>query len=491
MTPDIDASLLLPEVVLSITIVAVFVSDLAIGARGRTANTLLGALGCCVGLISIVVMRATDALGSTAGSSYVVDEFSLLAKGLILFAAAMVLVLQSPSTWRGEYNVMILCATLGALAVTSTRDLIMLVVAFELLAIPGYLLVAWNKRSKAGFEGALKYYLLGVVASATMLYGVSFLFGIAGGTSFHAVSAAVSRGADDLALTRLAVLLVMVGMAFKISAVPFHFWAPDAYQAAPIPVAAYLSVVSKLGGLVALILLTLVAFPAADAVWPPLLWVLAVVTMTVGNLAALRQKDVVRLLAYSSVAQAGYMLVPLAVIGRYGAQTTDGLSAVFAFMIIYAIMNIGAFAAVMALVEKTGTTDMDAMHGAHRVAPIPAVALSILLLSLAGVPPFAGWFAKLVIFQIGIEAGSKAAITLVVIAAINSALGLVYYAGVLRRIWIEPGRDASMSDEETGGARRIHPGTTLVMAVTCLAVVVFGVAPGLVGVLGEMSSLAR
>ncbi len=268
---------------------------------------------------------------------------------------------------EGEYYFLLLSSILGMTVMASSRDLVSIFVALELLSIPAYMLAGWRKRDLHGNEAGVKYYLMGVFASAVMLYGMSLLYGFTGSTLLTDIGAAIARP-DTTPFITLGIVLVVIGFAFKVSAVPFHTWAPDTYEGAPTPITAFLAVSSKTAGFVALLQLILIAFAARPDVVEPLMWVLAALTMTVGNLIALRQTNIVRLLAYSGVAQAGFMLAPLAVVG---SNPIGAGRAVITYLLIYAAMNLGAFAVVLAVARKTRSAEIETLGWPVRVRPRP------------------------------------------------------------------------------------------------------------------------
>ncbi len=286
----------------------------------------------------------------------------------------------------------------------SARDLITIFVALELLSIPAYMLAGWRKRDLTGNEAGLKYYLMGVFASAVMLYGMSLVYGGTGTTLLAGIGEAIDGSFGDTPVAALGIVFVLVGFGFKVSAVPFHNWAPDTYEGAPTPITAFLSVASKAAGFVALMELIFVAFYGRDDIYGPLMFVLAAATMTVGNLIALRQTNVVRLLAYSSIAQAGFILAPLAVAGESPAIGADAIQAVVIYLIIYTVMNLGAFAVIVTVARKTGSAEMSTWGGLFQYAPGLTVAMTVFLFSLAGIPPLGGWFAKFQVFRTVVEA---------------------------------------------------------------------------------------
>jgi len=304
--PRIDYHALAPEIILAAGICIVLIADLFLPERNKWLLSVLAGTS----LLAAVVPVLTLGLHETASRSlfdgrYVVDEFSLVLKGLFLLAGYVVILLSTSELeegdyWRGEYWFLMLTSILGMVMMSSARDLVGIFVALEFLSIPAYMLAAWRKRDSRSNEAGVKYFLLGVFASAVMLYGMSLLYGVANSTLLTDI-AKVATESD--AILVLAVIFVIVGFAFKVSAVPFHTWAPDTYQGAPAPVTAFLSVASKAAGFVALVVLLLTAFPRSADVWQPLVWVLAAASMTVGNVLALRQTNVVRMIAYSSISQ--------------------------------------------------------------------------------------------------------------------------------------------------------------------------------------------
>ena len=314
MNPSIDFHALAPEIVLTATIVVVLLVDLFTDDPRLPARlSTFGLLGSLIPVLTLAVEGSTRSL---FGGAFVVDPYSLVLTGFFLVAGYVTLLVSfdyigEGDYYQGEYYVLLLTSVLGMIAIASARDLISIFVALETLTIPTFVLAGWRKHDTKSNEAGIKYFLIGVLSSAVMLYGMSLVFGLANSTVLVDIHRYATGSTP--ALFAVAVFLTLVGFAFKVSAVPFHFWAPDTYEGAPTPITAFLSVASKAGGFVAL--LTIVRFgffPSGDS-WQPILWVLAAASMTVGNLAALRQTNVVRMLAYSSIAQGGFILVPLAV----------------------------------------------------------------------------------------------------------------------------------------------------------------------------------
>ncbi len=277
---------------------------------------------------------------------------------------------------------------------------------------------------------------------------------------------------------------MIVGFAFKVSAVPFHTWAPDTYEGAPTPVTAFLSVASKAAGFVALVQLVFVGFFGQSDVWAPIFWVLAALTMTVGNLVALRQTNIIRMLAYSSIAQGGFILMPLAVTGDSPDAAKSALTAVVTYLIIYAVMNLGAFAVVIVVARKTRSGEISSFGGLFSYAPALCVAMTIFLFSLAGIPPLAGWIAKFVVFRSMLDAGGGWAVTLAVIGVVNSVIALFYYAAVAKEMWMEPAPDGDVTPI------RIPAPLLITVGAASLLVVLIGIFPSLVLHFTDLTSFA-
>ena len=307
------------------------VADLFLPERQKWATSTIAGLGLLAALVPLLTLAVDGDDRSMFGGGYVVDNFALVLKALFLLAGYVVILLSTTYVeegdyYQGEYYFLLLSSILGMVMMASSRDLISIFVALELLSIPAYMLAAWRKRDEKSNEAGMKYFLLGVFASAVMLYGMSLFYGVAGTTLLTGIADAVAES-GNVPVISLAVVFIVVGFAFKVSAVPFHTWAPDTYEGAPTPITAFLSVASKAAGFVALLTLLYVGFPSAKDVYEPLFWVLSVLTMTVGNVVALRQTNIVRMLAYSSISQGGFILMPLAVAGDPGSRA-ESLQAV-------------------------------------------------------------------------------------------------------------------------------------------------------------------
>ena len=343
------------------------------------------------------------------------------------------------------------------------------------------MLAAWRKRDAKSNEAGLKYYLMGVFASGIMLYGMSLLYGATGTTLLSTMRE--SLGSDTAPIITLGIVFCVVGFAFKVSAVPFHTWAPDTYEGAPTPITAFLSVASKAAGFVAIMELVFIGFLGQKDVWQPMFWVLAVLTMTVGNLVALRQTNVVRLFAYSSVAQAGYMLAPLAVAGAPGALNTS-ISATIIYLLVYAGMNLGAFAIIITVARKTRSAELESFSGLFEYAPGLTVLMTAFLFALAGIPPLGGWFAKFQVFYATASAGTAAGYSLAILIGVNSVIALFYYARIAQAMWMQPVPDGDRSHI------RVPPALAGALAICVLFTLTVGIYPQLVGRVGDMATFA-
>jgi NADH-quinone oxidoreductase subunit N len=423
------------------------------------------------------------------GGAYVVDDFALVLKALFLVAGYVTLLLSTNEIaegdfWEGEYYLLVLSSVFGMTVMASARDLITIFIALEMLSIPAYLLAGWRKREVKGNEAGMKYYLMGVFATAVMLYGMSLIYGGTNSTVLAEIGRQIHGSFGKEPVAALGIVFVLVGFAFKVSAVPFHNWAPDTYEGAPIPITAFLSVASKAAGFVAILQLVFLAFLGRGDVIRPLMWILAALTMTVGNLIALRQTNIVRLFAYSSVAQAGFMLAPLAVVGSSAGTTREVLQAVVGYLLIYTVVNLGAFAVIIAVGRKTKSGEISSFAGLFEYAPGLAVAMGAFLFALAGIPPLVGWFAKFQVFKALVSQGGASGITMAVVVGVNSVIALYYYANIARTMFM---------DEPPDGDRtpiRVPVPLLAAMGMAVVATLVVGFIPGVVAHLAEHATFA-
>jgi NADH-quinone oxidoreductase subunit N len=489
--PVIDYHAIAPEMVLAGGLVLLLLLDLFLSDAKKwvltpvASFTLLGAF-----IPVLTVALGTEGARSMFDGRYVVDDFSLVLKALFLLAGYVVVLISADhiregNYYEGEYWFLLLTSILGMVMMASSRDLVSIFVALEFLSIPAYMLAAWRKRDPKSNEAGIKYYLLGVFASAVMLYGMSLLYGISGSTKLTDIGTAL--GENLTSIRALAVLFVVIGFAFKVSAVPFHTWAPDTYEGAPTPVTAFLSVASKAAGFVALVTVVFVAVPGSHEVWQPVFWILSALTMTVGNVMALRQTNIVRMLAYSSVAQGGFILMPLAVAGIEGVQQA-ALRSVVTYLLLYAATNLGVFGIIIAVARKTRSGEISSYGGLFGYAPGLAALMTIFMASLAGIPPLGGWFGKFTAFQALISAGTNWSYALAVVGAVNSVVAFGYYGNILREMWMKPAPLGDTSPVKVpsaiGVALAITGGSTLVLGVLPGLVIHFGDLAGLTGALG-------
>ena len=436
---SVDVWALTPEFVLAITAMVVLVADLFLPEEGKWIAMPLSAAG-LFGTLAAIASLIGDDRGTFAIAgepTFVVNDFALLFKGLFCVIGLVVLAIsfhyfKAGRYYQGEYYFLMLSALLGGLVMASARDLISVFIAIELISIPAFIMAGLRKGDAKSNEAALKFFLFGVLSSAVMLYGMSLIYGVTHQTTLVGISEALS-GRGDEPIVVLAVFFVLVGFAFKVSAVPFHFWAPDTYEGAPSPVAAFLSTASKIGGFVGILVLMFVAFPEVADTWRPLFAILAVLTMTVGNLIALRQTHIIRLLSYSGIAQSGYVLVALALIEPGAVEANrQALTSAIVYLCIYALMDLGAFAAAVAFARKGGSYFISDYDGLWRRSPALAVMMAAFLISLAGAPPMAGAWAKLFVFLATIEAQVY---WLAVVMGVNAVIAAFYYLTVVRRMF--------------------------------------------------------
>jgi NADH-quinone oxidoreductase subunit N len=435
LQPSVDWHALAPEVVLTAAACLVLIVDLFIPKEVKWIAMPLAAGGILGTLAAVVSLIGEERV--TLGNSFEVDSFALLFKGLFCVIGLIVLAIsfnyfKSGRYYQGEYYFLLLCSLLGGVVMASARDLVTIFIAIELISIPAIIMVALRKGDPKSNESALKFFLFSVLSSAVMLYGMSLVYGVTGHTQVDAIAQAIS--ANEEPLIALSVFFIVVGFGFKISAVPFHFWAPDTYEGAPSPVAAFLSTASKIGGFVGLLVLMFRAFPEVADQWRPAFAALAVLTMTVGNLIALRQQQIIRLLAYSGIAQSGYVLVCLALISPGAESNAQAFESALIYLAIYALMDLGAFAAAVGFASKGGSYFISDYSGLWIRSPALATLMAGFLVSLAGTPPMAGFWAKLFVFKAAIDAD---VVWLAAVMAINAVIAAWYYLFVVKKMFFE------------------------------------------------------
>ena len=482
--PDLDWHALAPELTLLGVGAVVTMLDVVLLEKGKAFSPAVAGVGLLAVLIPILTLAfagvASEPRQAFIGSDvYIVDGYSLTLKALFILIGYLVVLMSTNyiaegDYWESEYYGMLISSILGMVVMASARDLVTVFVALELLSIPAYLMATWRKRDLKSNEAGVKYYLNGVFATALMLYGMSLLFGVTGSTVLSEINDTLAAGDTSVPIVSLGVILIIVGFAFKVSAVPFHLWAPDTYEGAPTPVTAFLAVGAKTAGFVALMNLVFAGFLSQNQIFGPAIWILAALSMTVGNLTALRQENLVRLMAYSGVAQAGFMLAALSVAGEEGVGGRS-VGAVVTYLIIYAAMNLGAFAVIVSVARRTGSAEVDSFNGLFQWAPSLAVIMTLFLASLAGIPPLGGWFAKFAVFTALIEADVWWAYVLAALAAVNTVIAFGYYGKIASRIWFE---DLPTTFETS--PLRLPFSLQAALGITAVATVAFGVFPALV-----------
>ncbi len=479
-----NLELFIPEITLAVFAILVILLDLFV--RDKSWLRLVSLSGLVIAGGVTVAMWGDD---STAifNNMLAVDNFALFFK--LLFAGIAFLVILASTDYvakfarfQGEYYALILLSTLGMMLMAATTDLISLFVALELTSISLYVLVGFLKDRKST-EASLKYLLLGAIASAVLLYGMALVFGSTGQTQLGAIAQAIQSMSLESVLDSPALLmgivLLIAGFGFKIAAVPFQMWVPDVYEGAPTPVTAYLSVASKAAGFAIILRVFFSAFGIPEWLsmnWGMIFAALAVISMIIGNVIAIPQTNIKRMLGYSSIAQAGYLMVGLAAIGFAPAIATQGQSTILFFLASYALTNLGAFIAVIAISNKINSDDIADYAGMGKRAPVMALALTLCLISLIGMPPAAGFMAKFYIFSTAVQ---NDLLWLVVIAVLNSVISAYYYLRVVKVMWY--GQPASGEKVPSSGAPR------LALFLCCLGVLVLGIIPGLVMRLAELA----
>lgn len=403
----------------------------------------------------------------------IADNFSVGVSLVVLTAAGLSILLSKEympqvNTQTGEYYALLLLCTIGMMLMGKVSDLITLFLALEIFSIALYILCGLNRSSPRSTESAMKYFLLGAFSSSFFVYGAALIYGAAGTTQYDGIAASIASGTAEVALLAPGIALLLVGFGFKVSLVPFHMWTPDVYQGAPTPVAAFMSVGTKAAAFAAFIRVVVMALPTEQALLSWALAGLAVLTMVLGNFAALRQLSMKRMLAYSSIAHAGYVLVGLV------PGTAESASNAMFYLFTYAFMNIGAFAVVI-LLESKGEQDasQNRFSGLAKRQPFMAAAMAIFMFSLAGIPPLAGFWGKFLLFRGAVQAGW---IILPIIGLLTSALSLVYYLGVVKSMYME--EPIALMDE-TNNERALWPSLSVGVAIAAIAVVLIGIFPGM------------
>ena len=470
-----NAVVLLPELVLAVGVMVLMMVD--IGRRGQNGSQFLANLSIVILLLGI---GASVMIWGRAPVEYldgaVSDGFALSVRLVILIAGVLGVLLSHnnfPAVERqgGAFYALYLLAVIGMMLMGTATNLIVLFIALEIFSLALYILSGFYRDNPRSIEAAMKYFLLGAFASTFFVYGSALLYGAGGSAHFARIHETLATGGGNPSLVLPGIALLLVGFGFKVSLVPFHMWTPDVYQGAPTPVTAFMSVGTKAAAFAGFFRLMMTALPSYHDQWATPLAILAVLTMTVGNLTALRQSSVKRMLAYSGIAHAGNILIALV------AGTVAASSAAAFYLFAYAFMNIGAFTVIIGFDKQFGNEndlEQSRLAGVADRFPVLAAAMAIFMLSLSGIPPLAGFFGKFLVFKAAVEAGWA---WLVVIGVLNSAISAYYYLRVVVAMYFQ-------QPEETGGEKEPHlvpasRSSLFVVVVSVLAVVVIGLQPGL------------
>ncbi|MEW5960446.1 MAG: NADH-quinone oxidoreductase subunit N, partial [Chloroflexota bacterium] len=469
-----DLILLLPEI--TITVFAFVVLTLEIAWHGdRRSETVLpwlafvGAMATMLAsfyvwpFASDTLAIATDA--ADAVSMLALDRLAIFSKILAALTVALVGLsavdyLKTRTPFRGEFYALTLLAGLSLMLLSSATNLVMIYLSLEFLSISSYILTAYLRQDDRSTEAAMKYLLYGAVASGTMLYGFSLLYGATGSVDLAAIARTLGESQVSLTFVVAAVVMILVGFGFKIALVPFHQWTPDAYEGAPTPITAFLSVGPKAAGFAVLIRVLVVALPAYEVNWTVILSLVSILTMTLGNLVALWQTNIKRMLAYSSIAQAGYMLIGLAAWTAQPTGWAGGINGILLFLFAYLFTNLGIFAVAIALENQLGTANIADYAGLIRRSPFLSIALLVFFLSLIGIPPTGGFMGKLFVFGAALDQGLY---LLAAVGIINSVISVYYYFGVARLAFFSEGADESPI--RPGFAMNVVVAVTLVMTL--------------------------
>jgi NADH-quinone oxidoreductase subunit N len=469
-----DIGTIAPVVAAVLVAAAIVIVDLMLpDRRDAIVATSLGGLA----IVAVTILLGAGRPSTAFGGSYSQDNLTSFLDMLFVAIAALTILfavdyLEPRGLPLAEFAAVLVFAVTGAMLVAGSTDLVLLFVALELMVLPGYMLAGFARRDPYSTEGAIKYFLLGSFSSAILLFGLAYVWGMTGSTRVDAVAAALAQAIAHGSIApglAMGLAFMTAGVAFKMAAVPFHYWTPDAYQGSPTPVTAYLSVGPKVGAFAIALRLFVGALGPLKADWLPVVIVLAAATMTLGNLVAITQDNVKRMLAYSSIAHTGYMLVGLA---AFAGGQQSGLSAILFYGAAYTFMNMGAFAVVAALQRRPGvSSQLSTFAGLGRRDPWLGALMAVFLLSLTGIPPLAGFWAKAYVILAAVQAGGWLS-ALAILAMINAAAAAFYYLRVVVYMYMR---------EPTEETRPSSPGLLFRagLVVACVATLVFGLFPAI------------
>lgn len=470
---QLNAVTILPEGIVIVTLLLVLIGDLIFGRKSSSWLPYLAIFGLLASVVALYYSWDSPNVDSFLGS-FVGDNLSIVFRSIIALCTAITILMsityvQQSGTSLAEFIGIMLTATLGGMFLCGASELVMIFVSLEMLSISSYLMTGYMKRDPRSNEAALKYLLIGASSSAIFLYGLSLLYGLSGGeTNINVIANTIQPGSglESLGIA-IALVFVIAGIAFKISAVPFHQWTPDVYEGSPTPVVAFLSVGSKAAGFAIAIRLLVTAFSSVTEQWHFIFTALAILSMVLGNVVALAQTSMKRMLAYSSIGQAGFVMIGLI------AGTDAGYSSMIFYLLIYLFMNLGAFTAVILFSLRTGTDQISEYAGLYQKDPLLTLCLSLSLLSLGGIPPLAGFFGKIYIFWAGWQAGLY---TLVLLALITSVISIYYYIRVVKMMVVKEPNEMSDAVKNYPPIRWNLPGMRPIQFALVLLVVATSVA---------------
>ncbi|MEE8547534.1 MAG: NADH-quinone oxidoreductase subunit N [bacterium] len=468
-----DFRVIAPELILTATAFAIILWELVTRVKDHTVSAVIGTAGAITALA--VAVETSNLVVSTFSGTLILDPYASFFKVMFLFGLILTIALslrfmkEGGTEYHAEYYALLILATVGMMVMAIGRELITIFLGLELLSMSMYILVGFFRQDGRSNEASVKYFILGSFATGFMLFGMSYIYGVAGSTHLKTIASTLASHPDAVTSNALllGMIMIIMGFGFKISVVPFHQWTPDVYEGAPTPITAFMSVGPKAAGLAALIRILMEALPQLMGSWEMLITILAVITMTVGNLAALAQKSVKRMLAYSSIAHVGYILI--GIVASVNGQFDRAISSVLFYLFAYTFMNIGAFG-ILIFMRREGVQgeNLDDFKGLSRRSPGAALAMLIFLFSLAGIPPTAGFAAKLSIFYAAVQGGYY---VLVVIAVLNSGVAAYYYLRVVIVMYMQ---EPEVETVFAGTSPLLWAGIALAMAGT----IVLGVLPG-------------
>jgi NADH-quinone oxidoreductase subunit N len=459
----------LPEIILAVGVMVLILYGSFKGERS-VEGVNVGALILLI-LALFTVVSQTGLKVTTLNGAFIVDGFSRVMKALVLIGSAAAILLsrdyfQRERIDRFEFPILIVLSSIGMMVMVSANDLIALYLGLELLSLSSYVIAAFHRDNLKSTEAGLKYFVLGALSSGMLLYGASLIYGFTGTVSFPGILSALNAGAGFGIV--LGIVFVAAGVAFKMSAVPFHMWTPDVYEGSPTPVTAFFAAAPKIAAVAMTVRVFMGALPDVTAIWQQIIVFVSIASMTLGSFAAIGQRSIKRLMAYSSIGNIGYALIGLA------AASEEGVRGIVIYMIIYLAMTLGAFAVILSM-RRGGEMfeTVDDLSGLSRTHPVTAFCLAAMMFSLAGIPPLAGFFAKFYVFAAAIKAGL---VTLAVIGVVTSVIGAYYYLRIVKVMYF---------DEAVAPYERMAPGLRIVLGLSSVVVILFWLLPSpLVGAAG-------